>query len=225
MSEIVKTEMLFDQDAKTIRLHNVEDFREAAKALGFDAKEKGRPALKPFAETLLLGNWTIQPTEFFSNSTALGIKVPRVAKDKAAETVWNVSYRKVHANGGTGPIQTATVTMADVRKHTGEKAGRIGPKRIMIALAAKLETTLDKLTTAGHTFASSQSDDITTAMLAGTVSEVDQTPTVPVQVGTEDTSTGDEVHATVEQINAAMTAGEAAAENDSETRAAVLQNA
>jgi len=237
MTDIVNTEtatvvkpLVYDKDARSVRIENADDFRVAAKFFGIPVKAAGRLPFKALAQHVLRLNWAIVPTDLFNNSVALG-GTTSVPKDKSVETVWNVSYRKVHANGGTGPIQTATVTLADVRKHTGEKAGRIGPKRVMVALAAKLETTLDKLTTAGHTFANAQSEDITTAMLAGTVSEVDQTPVPVVEVKSDESadSTGCLVgavlaegeHATDEQITAAIAAGESETD-DSETRAAVL---
>lgn len=185
MSDVVNVEttetvapvkpLVYDKAARTVRIETVADFRVAAKFFGIPVKEKGALPRKALAQHVLRINWTILPTDMFSNSVALGGKTARVGKEKAPETVWTVNYRKVHNNGGTGPIQTATVTMADVREHTGTTAGRVGPKRVMATLAKMLELPLSKLTTAGHTFDAAQSDDVSTAMLAGTTAEVDQT--------------------------------------------------
>jgi len=203
--------LVYDTDARTVRIENADDFRVAAKFFGIPVKAAGRLPFKALAQHVLRLNWAIVPTDLFNNSVALG-GTTSVPKGKSIDTVWNVSYRKVHANGGTGPIQNATITLSDVRKHTGSSVGRIGPKRLMITLAATLEVPLDKLTTTGHTFANAQSDDVTTAMLAGTVSEVDQTP-VPVVT---EVKSDESAESTDEQTNAAVAA------DDSETRAAVL---
>jgi len=183
--------LVYDKAARTVRIENVEDFRVAAKFFGIPVKDKGALPLKALAQHVLRLNWTILPTDKFSNATALGGKV--AWKEKAPESVWTVNYRKVHNNGGTGPIQTATVTLADVRTHTGITAGRVGPKRLMVTLAKMLELPLSKLTTAGHTFEAAQSDDVTTPMLAGTVAEVDQTVEAPEEIKADDTAKAAEV--------------------------------
>lgn len=205
---------VIDPDAKTVQVNDMDDFKLVAGYFGIAVKDKGRPPLKAVATQVLLQNWRIIPTDVFNNGTAVGhggAALGSVVKDKGPETVYVVTYRKVHNNGGTGPVQTAQLTATQVREHTGEQRGRVGAKRIMVALAKVLDVPLEKLTTAGVGFADAQRDDVPSVALSGTVSELDQTPVPEVIPDAVETDSDAQGHATEDQINDAIAAGERAA--------------